>query len=300
MEFKTALKAHQFSKNPRSQSGELYGSIISALDNEKEAVETAAALPNFWNSVPEFENYISLQALESRVSRALLMLSCTKAFQWVAWMATASVKSRINANCWIYQLAKDVETEWNFRNNNPDHPKEAIFNSLDYLPSLGSPCEATVVLKRWGMIEDEEKEIKMIQTVSCIVETWLQFPTSKDNRKNDQVRCSLISIILKKMPHSILFLDPVWSMFLRPYQLLIHGRPRQRIAHPHTEKTLNLFEECIQRHMMKNSASKEYLLLEALTEQSERWFRLINSKERIKPQQIAPVYYDVRLILHNN
>ena len=43
-------------------------SIISALDNSKEVVETAAALPEFWNNVPEFEKYALLQAVESCVS----------------------------------------------------------------------------------------------------------------------------------------------------------------------------------------------------------------------------------------
>lgn len=293
------MKAHPFLKNPGSPTGVLCASIISALDSEKEAVKTASALPDFWNRVPDFENYVTLQAVESRVSRALVMLSCSKAFEWVASMATAAVKTRINADCWAYQLVKDVEAEWNYRNSHPDHPKEAIFHSQNYLPSLPSPREATVVLKQWGWIEDIEKEIKMIQTVSCIIETWLQFPTSKYNRKNDQLRCSLISIILKNMPWSILLLDTVWSMFVRPYHLLIHGRIGQRISNPHTTKTLKLFEESIEKHVMKNSDSKEYLLLEALTERSERWFRLISSKAKVKTQQKAPVYKNVRLILHN-
>jgi hypothetical protein len=301
MEFDSAVKAREYLKTPSSGAGVQCASIISALDKKESEAETAAALPDFWNGVPEFEGYVLLQAVESRVSRALLMLSCTKAYHWVASMATEAVKFRQKKNCWIYELVKDVEAELNYRNRNPDHPKEATFYSENYLPLLSSPSQATVVLKRWGLDKDDEKDLKMIQVVSSIIETWLQFPTSKDNKNKDKLRCSLISIIIRHLPLSILLLDSVWLMFVTPYNLLIHGRSKQRVSQPHTAETVKLFEQCIQKHSMSenNSTSKEYLLLSVLTEESEKWYQRIALNMRKEHQRTAPLYNKVCFILHN-
>jgi hypothetical protein len=276
-----------------SQTGEPCGTIISALDDEKEAAETAAALPEFWQKVPEFDHHVLHHAVKTRVSKGLLMLSCMKAYEWVTSITTAAVKKRTNPNCWVYQLARDVETEWCYRNNNPDQPKNVVFDSHDYLPLLTSRCDATVELRRWGMIDRDLQEDKIIQAVSTIIETWLQFPTSKDNKRSDKLRCTLLSIVTKYMPFAILLLDPIWTMFLLPYQSLIHGRPKQRISHPHTAKTITLFEECIQKHPMTKPDSHEYLLLTALTQQSDSWFQERAHKET---QETGPVYENVRLI----
>ena len=293
MEFESAMKAHKILKNACSTTGVLCASIISALDNQKEAIETATALSEFWKNVPDFETYVLFQAVEGRVSRALLMLSCCKAYQWVTSITTAAVKYRTNQNCWVYQLVKDVETEWSYRNCDSQHPREATFHSQTYLPSLASPSEAKVILRRLGMREDDQKELKLIQTVSSIIETWLQFPTSKDNKQNDKVRCSIISIITTYMPHSVLLLDAVWAMFVKPYQLLIHGRPKQRISSPHTATTLKLFDKTIRKHCLIDSSSIEHRLLAVLTEQMESWFRLISSKVGTENVQTAPIYHNV-------
>ena len=274
MDIESALKARKSLQRASSDTGVLCGSIITALNN-KEAVETAAGLPGFWKKIPDFERYVAIQPVESRVCKALLMLSCSKAYHWVASIATAGVKSRTNPNFWVHQLARDVESAWRYRNNNPQHSKDAVFHSKDYLPSLASPCEATVVLKRWGMIEPEEEDDRTIQAVCSIIETWLQFPTSKDNKSCDKLRCALVTVITKYLPLSVLLLEATWLMFVKPYQILIHGQTGQRITQSHTSKVLKLFEEAISKHRMKNPASKEYLLLTVLTKHSESWFHLI-------------------------
>lgn len=297
MDLDSAMNTCQSFQSASSQTGVLCGSLISALDDREEAVETAASLPDFWKNIPNYEQYVLLQPVETRVCKALLMLSCSKAYHWVASITTAAVKSRTSPNSWVYQLARDVETEWQYRNNNPNHSKDAVFHSKDYLPSLATPCDAKVVLRRWGMIDRDQEELKIIQTVCSIIETWLQFPTSKDNKSNDKLKCTLISIITKYMPLSVLLLDAIWSMFVKPYQLLIHGRSKQRISLPHTVKTVKLFEELIQKHSMNNPASKEYLLLTVLTERSGTWFNSITSDVPMETQQIAPVYNQVRSIL---
>ena len=275
VDIETAFKARQSLQRASSETGELCGSTIAALKNNKEAVETAAGLPGFWKEIPDFERYVAIQPVESRVCKALLMLSCSKAYHWVTSIATAGVKSRTNPNTWVHQLARDVESAWRYRNSNPQHSKDAVFHSKDYLPSLASPCEARVVLKRWGMIEQEEQDNRTIQAVCSIIETWLQFPTSKDNKSCDKLRCALVTVITKHLPLSVLLLDATWSMFVRPYQTLILGQTGQRISRLHTSKVLKLFEEAISKHRMKNPASNEYLLLTVLTKQSENWFSLI-------------------------
>jgi hypothetical protein len=290
MDFDGVMKDPQ---GDSSQTGQLCGTIISALDDKKEAAETAAALPEFWQKVPEFDHHVLHHAVKTRVSKGLLMLSCMKAYEWVASITTTAVKERANPNCWVYQLARDVKTEWHYRNNNPEQPKNAIFHSHDYLPSLTSQCDATVELRRWGIIDRDQQEDKIIQAVSTIIEAWLQFPTSKDNKRTDKLRCTLLSIVTKYMPFAVLLLDPIWSMFLQPYQSLIHGRTHQRVTRRHTEETIRLFEECIQKHPMTNTHSHEYLLLTSLTQQSDSWFQERAHKES---QETGPVYENVRMI----
>ena len=294
MEFDTALKEHSTAKQRSSQAGALYGSIISYMVDSKEAAETADALPGFWKSIPVFEQYVLPQAVESRVSRALLMLASSKAYDWVASIASEAVKNPTKPDSWVCQLAKDVGREWRYRNSNPNHPKEAVFDSKKYLPILKTPCEAVVTLNRWGHIQEKDQEIKITQAVSFIIETWLQFPTTKHQQKGHKVRCALISILIKNFPISVLFLDHVWFMFLKPYQLLLHGRLKQRITTQQTAATVKLFEESIQKHAMAQSTSKEHLLLKVLQEYSSNWFQLSSLRTPKEYQPVAPLINDVR------
>ena len=222
------------------------------------------------------------------------MLSASKAYNWVTSIATEAVTSTNNRNCWVYQLAKDVEREWRYRNHNPHFTKEATFESQNYLPCLLTPREATVSLKQWGLDAEEDQQLKMIHAVSTVIETWLQFPTTKDNKNNHKVRCTLISIVTRYLPRSVLFLDEIWFMFLKPYQLLIHGHVGQRISKPHTATTLKLFEASIQKHVMNDPKSKEYLLLSVLNQQMENWFQHTTSKVQ-QSQQTIPLHNNVSL-----
>jgi hypothetical protein len=292
MDFDGIVKDPQVLKGDSSQTGEQCGTIISALNDKKEAVETAAALPEFWRKIPDFDRHVLHHAVQTRVSRGLLMLSCMKAYEWVTSIATTAVKKRTNPSCWVDELARDVEREWRYRNNNPDEPKKVVFHSHDYLPLLTTRCDATVELKRWGMIDHDQQEDRIIQAVSTIIKAWLQFPTSKDKKRSDELRCTLLAIVTKYMPLAVLLLDPIWRMFLVPYQSVIHGRPKQRISHPHTAKTVTLFEQCIKKHLMTKPSSHEYQLLTALTQHSDIWFQERAHKE------IGPVYENVRLIWH--
>lgn len=295
MGFESAINGRCNHISPTARAGELCASIMSELHNRREADETAAAFPGFWKNISEFEPYVQLHTVETRISRALLMLCCSEAYEWVALITTAAVRDRTTQNCWVDKLVKDIEGEWNHRNRNPQHPKEAVFDSRNYLPSLACPSEVTVELRRWGMIDRDEEELRIIHTASTIIETWLQFPTSKDNKSHDKLRCTLISILTRHLPLSILLLDAIWSMYQTPYQLLIHGRPKQRISRPHTAKTIKLFEESLQKHDMKNSKTKEYLILAVLTRQTESWFQRVTLRET---RQIAPIY-NVRQNLHD-
>ena len=286
LEFDDAIKARKIIKNPKAQAGAVCGNIISALHSEKNEEKTAVALTEYWKIVPEFEQYVHLQAVETRVSRALLMLSSSKAYSWVISIATEAIRDP-TADTWVCQLAKDVRRDWINRHSDPNTPQEAIYNSKDYLPSLTPFCEAILMPKRWLLKYEEEN---LIHFLTYIIETWLQFPISKHMNNSYKVRCALITITIKHMPLSVLYLDDVWKMYNKPYSFLIHGRPgagerdRQRISLSHTEETLVLFEKSIQNHVITDSNSKEYLLLMVLMKQSETWFRLTASRIRRETQ----------------
>jgi len=282
-----AMNARQTIKNLKAQVGTYCGTIISALNNEKDEAETAIALVEYWKIVPEFEQYLQLQAVDSRFSRALLMLSSSKAYSWVVSIVTEAIEFPTKES-WVSQLAKDVQREWKIRHQDPTAPPKAIFNSKDYLPSMSVNCEATVTLKR-RMLKDEEDGLRMIRIVSFIIETWLQFPSSRHQNSSYKVRCALISITTKHMPLSVLLLDDIWKMYLKPYHSVIHGRaPGQRIRQSHTEKILNLFEESIQNHAMTNPTSKEHQLLKVLNQYSQTYHQLTSPRTRGETQATLP------------
>jgi hypothetical protein len=253
----------------------------------------------YWKIVPEFEQYVYLQPVESRVSRALLMLSSSKAYNWVLSIATEAYTSPTN-DTWVGQLARDVKREWRKQSHNTRGPEEVIFDSEDYLPSLTVSCKAVVILERW-VIKDEEEGFKIIQIISIIIETWFQFPTSRHTNNNYNVRCALISIVTKYMPLSVLLLDDIWKMYVKPHQFVIHGRAqnqqRQRISHSHTEKTVALFEKAIQKHAMAQRTSEEYNLLMVLNKYSESWYQLSASRTQTENQH-GPSTDDVRFFLN--
>jgi hypothetical protein len=220
VEFEHAIKARQVNESPKAQTGALCGTIMTAIDNKKYAVETAVALTEYWDIVPEFEQYTHPQAVETRVSRALLMLSSSKAYSWVVSIATEAILFPTNET-WFCRLATDIKREWRKRHQDPTAPPEATFDSKDYLPSLTNSCEAVVPMKRW-MLRNEEEEL--IRFVTFVIETWLRFPNSRHAKDSYKVRSALISIIIKYMPLSVLYLDDIWNMYMRPYSILIHGR----------------------------------------------------------------------------
>jgi len=278
MEFDHAIKARQVNKSPKAQTGALCGPIISAVDNKKDAAETAVALREYWKIVPEFEQYTHTQAVETRVSRALLMLSSSKAYSWVVSIATEAILFPTNET-WFSKLATDIKREWRKRHHDPTVPQEATFNSKDYLPSLTDSCEAVLPMKRWMLKNQEEG---LIHFITFVIETWLHFPNSRHMNDSYKVRSALISITVKYMPLSVLYLDDIWNMYMQPYSFVIHGRPRegarQRISHSHTLATLALFEKSIQKHLMSESTSKEHLLLMVLQKYTESWFKLTASR----------------------
>jgi hypothetical protein len=299
MEFDYAIKAHDFIKNAKAQAGAYCGLIISAVDNRKNAVETAIALMEYWTIMPEFEQYVHLQAVETRVSRALLMLSSSKAYHWVVSIATEAVELPSDET-WAGRLAKDVQREWRAQSHGQSGQQEVIFDSKKYLPSLTVSCEARVMLKRWT-VKDEEERLTIIQLTSFIIETWLRFPISKRLNENYKVRCALISIVTKYMPVTVLLLDDVWKMYLKPYIFLIHGRRSgQRISPSHTQKILALFENSIQNHAMTTSTSDEYQLLMVLKEYSETWFRQTTSRTQTENQGVSGPNDNVRFFLYRN
>jgi hypothetical protein len=253
---------------------------------------------DYWKLVPEYEQNVGHQAIESRVSRALLMLSSSKAYSWVVSIATEAIQSPTK-DTWVGRLAKDVQRQRRIRHLDPTAPPDVAFNSKDYLPSMSNNYEATVTLNRW-MLRDEEEGLRTINIVSFIIETWLQFPTSRHQNSTYKVKCALISVITKYMPLSILLLEEVWQMYLSPYRTVIHReKTGQRIQKPHTDKILKLFEESIQKHAMIDSTSKEHQLLQVLNKYSETYHRLASSRTRKENEKSMP-NDSVRLIYFIN
>ena len=83
------------------------GTIIAALNIKKNEAETAIALVDYWKIVPECEVNVRHQAVESLVSRALLMLSSSKAYSWVVSIATEAIQSPTK-DTWVGRLTKDL------------------------------------------------------------------------------------------------------------------------------------------------------------------------------------------------
>ena len=299
MEFDNAIKARKVYKNPKSQTGTLCGELVMALENKKEATETAITIPLFWNGVEEFEAYISLQAVENRVCRSLLMLAASKTYAWLLAIATDAAEKAITAtnaentlesDSWIYKLAKDVISEWIARSNTPVVSKSITFHSEKYLPSLPNPQQIDIEMQRWTFNKDTQMR-ETVKAITCIVENWLQFPDNKQSRLN-KTRCALICILIKYMPLSVLLLDEVWMMYLKPFRQVIHHGMGQRMSDPHTKEAIRLFEVAIQQHCLTNSKSREYLLLAELDKLSEAWFRLIISKSPKPRQQVSFTHID--------
>jgi hypothetical protein len=196
LEFDDAIRARNIYKNAKSQTGTLCSELIMALENKKEATETATTIPLFWNGVQEFEAYITLQAVENRVCRLLLMLAASKTYAWLLAIATDAAEmaiTTININTedmpksdiWVYKLAKDVISEWIARSNTPDALKSVTFHSNKYLPSLPMPRQTEIVVQRWTFNKETQMR-ETVKAITSIVENWLQFPASdiKQSRLN--------------------------------------------------------------------------------------------------------------------
>lgn len=292
MEFDIAIKARWQIKNPRSHSGILCGEMIGALEKRSEDVDTAVALPYFWKMFDEFEQYAVLQAVESRISRSLLMHSSCRAYMWVITIATNAVKQPTGeTSLWFNDLARDVEKHSNRTITDVNAPKEVTISSEQYLPSLLPPRKATVKLLRWTYNEEKQK-LQTIRTISSIIETWLEFPS-----RHQKVRSLLVHFMTKNMPLSVLLLDEVWMMFQKPYGV-IHGQSNQRIRDKHTKQTLEKFEKAIQKHDLANPNSKESQLLAALDEQSQAWYQLVTSKGPKTVDQVMTLPAGVSVIAH--
>lgn len=289
IEFDGAVKARKQIKSPRSAAGGLCSDMICAIEQNGDAVETALAMPEFWDNALEFEQYVAIQAVENRISRAVLMLSSSKAYSWVTNIATDGVQHPGRSN-WYHKLASDISGQWNMAfTQSTSH--DAIFDSNEYLPGLTPTRIATVKMKRWTY-NDETQERRKIWAVTSVVEQWLGFPQSYEHK----VRSALISNLTKHIPISVLLLEDVWMMFRRPYSTVIHGMTKQRKNKKHTQEVLHLFNDALPIHPLTNKGSIEYQLLTVVSEETEKWFQLISTKTPRARQSFASSKKKVRII----
>ena len=248
--------------------------MVSAIECRGDEVETAIAMPNFWEQAAQFEQYVVLHAVENRISRGLLMLSSSKAYTWVLEIADDAIE-RPGKSSWCDRLASDVSAQWTIAYANSTSA-QITFDSKDYLPDLIPSQQATITLGRFTFDKERQNRHK-IRAVTCVIEQWLQFPSNPQHK----VRSALVSILIQHIPLSVLLLDDVWSMFRNPYQVVIHGKQGQRISSPHTEEVLELFNKALNRHPLTNKRSNEYLLLMVLSEEVDKWFQLVTAKTRV-------------------
>lgn len=279
VDFDSAFKAGQ-NTNSNPTAGNVCGDMITALECSADAAETAIAIPKFWQSAQHLEQYVALQAIENRISRALLMLSSSKACSWVVQIATDAIRHPGKLT-WYHKLGRDISQEWTKAYANST-PYKFIFDSNMYLPGLTPLRQATITMKRWTFNSDRQNR-DMIDAISCVVQQWLQFPQGP----NHKVQCALVSILTKHVPLSILLLEDVWMMFLKPYHSVIHGKVGQRISEHHTEKVLGQFEDALCKHALTDQKSSEHLLLAVLGEKTEEWFRLVASTKKTQPLRKA-------------
>ena len=278
MEFDGAIRARQLMTNPQSSSGIACQQMMHAfLDNTNDQ-ETAHAMPQFWNTIHDFEQYVQFSAVENRISQSLLMMSSSSAYEWVTRIATQAVTSSNQSTTWVQILAKDVQQIFfNIWNSPQPSQKEHHFNSEDYLPLLSLPSTAILPYPRFTYNKDTiQKEV--INAVTLIIETWLQFP----NDQRYKVSCTLLTILLSKMPPAILLLKEIWEMYLTPFSVVIHGQRhgqrQQRRSNPHITKTIQLFQTALQNHPLIDNNSNEFQLLDVLEKLAQTWFHLIAAK----------------------
>jgi hypothetical protein len=94
------------------------------------------------------------------------------------------------------------------------------------------------------------------------------------------------------MPLSVLLLDEVWIMYLKPFHHVIHRRAGQRQSDPHIKETIRLFEVAVRHHCLTDPKSQERLLLTELDKLSEAWFQLIISKSPKPTSQVSSTQTD--------
>lgn len=264
--------------------------MIIALENKSRDVNTAIALPRFWKVFGDFEQNTVMQAVESRICRSLIMLSSCRAYSWVLFIATNAIVPPSDGNLlWFHILGRDVERHSN-RMMLANAPNQVTFRSEAYLPLLLPHRQASVKLHRWTFNEEKQK-LQLIRAITHIIETWLEFPSN-----HQKVRSAVIYTLTKKIPLSVLLLDEVWMAYFKPYPLVIHGKPNQRISDKHTEQTLVKFEKAIQNHELVKPESKERLMVVALQKQAEAWLQLMTSKVPKTVQKVMSLSTGVSVV----
>ena len=292
IEFDSAIKASHKNEEPRSDTGMLCGEMINALEKKSTDLNTAIALPGFWKAFGGFEQYTMLQAVENRISRSLVMLSSCRAYSWVFFIATnATIAPSDGQLLWFHMLGRDVERHFN-HTMTVNAPKEVTFNSEQYLPLLLPPRQVSVKLPRWTF-DDQRRNLQTVQAIGSIIEGWLEFPAN-----HQKISSALITILTKRMPLSVLLLDEVWMMYLKPYPVVIHGKPKQRFNDRHTEETLVKFEKAVENHDLAKPESQESLMLAALEKQAEYWIQLITMKGSKTVQEATSLLPGVSGIAH--
>jgi hypothetical protein len=275
IELNHAIKAKQYihSLQP-SAYGEICSNMIYAFEDKGDEIETAIAIPKFWQSTLELEQYIIFQAVENRISRGLLMLSCSKAYSWVLNIANDAIEHP-GEQTWYHRLANDISNQWTSAYTEST-AYIIVVDSANYLPELIPSRQATVKMKRWTFNEKRQDRDK-IQAITYVVEQWLDFP----EQHHHKVRSALVSILMKHIPFSLLLLDHVWMMFRKPYHLVIHGNDSQRISNSHTEEVLLQFEEALVNHPLAKYGTPEHSLLTCLDQELENWFELVFTKKPV-------------------
>jgi hypothetical protein len=119
------------------------------------------------------EQYILFQAIENRISRMLLMISCSKAYSWVLNIATDAIKYP-EKQTWHHRLANDISNQWTSAYLQTTS-YAIVVDSINYLPELVPSRQATVLMKRWTFNEERQDQEK-IRAITYVIEQWLDFP----------------------------------------------------------------------------------------------------------------------------
>lgn len=100
-----------------------------------------------------------------------------------------------------------------------------------------------------------------------MLRSWLRFPTEEDYL----AQVTLLDIVTRNSPPSILFLDKIWEMYKTPFSTVFNNNWDIRRSKRKLIKTLANFKNEFASHPFTISNSSSHIKLEFLSQLIYKW-----------------------------